>query len=179
MRGWIATSFLLLVANVSSTVTEAAELIDVRLLGTTVPRAVPAAIVSGALDSSFEPLRGNRLPAGLRTYWLKIQVAAVIGRYGGEEFIVLLSSADAAAALPIAQRILDRVANVRVEGFGKPIGFTASIGVATSDTLGVWGEHLIARADAGVYLAKGSGRNQVQLAAPTPALQAEPALQRV
>jgi hypothetical protein len=43
---------------------------------------------------------------------------------------------------------------------------TCSIGVASSDTLGVWGEHLIAKADAAVYVAKRLGRNQVQMAAP-------------
>jgi diguanylate cyclase (GGDEF)-like protein len=96
----------------------------------------------------------------------ELRQSDVIGRYGGEEFVVILSSADDAAARPIAERILDRVASVRVEGFGAPIRLTCSIGVAASDTLGVWGEHLIARADAAVYAAKRSGRNQVQVAEP-------------
>jgi diguanylate cyclase (GGDEF)-like protein len=96
----------------------------------------------------------------------ELRQSDVIGRYGGEEFVVILSSADAAAASPIAQRILERVAGVRVDGFGAPIRLTCSIGVAASDTLGVWGEHLIAQADAAVYVAKRLGRNQVQMAAP-------------
>jgi diguanylate cyclase (GGDEF)-like protein len=96
----------------------------------------------------------------------ELRQSDVIGRYGGEEFVVILSSADAAAAHPIAQRILERVASVRVDGFGEPIALTCSIGVATSDTLGVWGEHLIAQADAAVYVAKRSGRNRVQIAVP-------------
>lgn len=54
---------------------------------------------------------------------------------------------------------------LRVEGFGAPIRLTCSIGVATSDALGVWGEQLISRADAAVYAAKSSGRNQVKVAA--------------
>ncbi len=88
----------------------------------------------------------------------------VIGRYGGEEFVVMLSSADLAAAHPIAERIRKRVAEVRVEGFGPSIKITCSIGVASSDTLGVWGEHLISEADLAVYAAKRSGRNRVQVA---------------
>ncbi|MGQ0836469.1 MAG: sensor domain-containing diguanylate cyclase [Gammaproteobacteria bacterium] len=96
----------------------------------------------------------------------ELRQSDVIGRYGGEEFVVMLSSADAAAARPIAERILERVAHVQVEGFGRPIRLTCSIGVAASDTLGVWGEHLIARADAAVYAAKRSGRNRVQIAMP-------------
>jgi diguanylate cyclase (GGDEF)-like protein len=95
----------------------------------------------------------------------ELRQSDVIGRYGGEEFVVILSSADAAAANPIAQRILERVAGVRVDGFGSPIRLTCSIGVAASDMLDVWGEHLIAQADAAVYLAKRLGRNQVQMAA--------------
>jgi two-component system, sensor histidine kinase LadS len=94
----------------------------------------------------------------------ELRQSDVIGRYGGEEFVVILSSADAAAAHPIAQRILERVADVRVHGYGDPIALTCSIGVATSDTLHVWGEHLLARADAAVYVAKHAGRNRVHMA---------------
>lgn len=95
----------------------------------------------------------------------ELRQSDVIGRYGGEEFVVILSSADVAAAEPIAERIRSRVAGVQVEGFGAPIRLTCSIGVATSDALGVWGEHLIAHADQAVYAAKRSGRNRVQIAA--------------
>jgi diguanylate cyclase (GGDEF)-like protein len=94
----------------------------------------------------------------------ELRQSDVIGRYGGEEFVVILSSADAAAAHPIAQRILERVADVRVHGYGDPIGLTCSIGIAASDTLGLWGEHLLARADAAVYVAKHAGRNRVHMA---------------
>jgi diguanylate cyclase (GGDEF)-like protein len=96
----------------------------------------------------------------------ELRQSDAIGRYGGEEFVVILSSADAAAAVPIAQRIVDRVAEVRVEGFGTPISLTCSIGIAASDTLGIWGEPLLAHADAAVYVAKRSGRNQIHIAAP-------------
>jgi two-component system, sensor histidine kinase LadS len=99
----------------------------------------------------------------------ELRQSDVIGRYGGEEFVVILSSADAAAARPIAERILRRVAEVRVEGYGEPISLTCSIGIATSDMLGVWGQHLIARADAAVYVAKRAGRNRVQFAEPVAA----------
>jgi diguanylate cyclase (GGDEF)-like protein len=95
----------------------------------------------------------------------ELRQSDVIGRYGGEEFVVILSGADAAAAHPIAERICKRVSEVRIDGFGVPIRLTCSIGVAASDTLGVWGQHLIAHADTAQYAAKRSGRNCVQLAA--------------
>ena len=94
----------------------------------------------------------------------ELRQSDVVGRYGGEEFVVILSSADAAAAEPIAQRILERVANIEVPGFGEPVRLTCSIGLAASDILGVWGEQLIARADAAVYAAKRAGRNQLKMA---------------
>jgi diguanylate cyclase (GGDEF)-like protein len=99
----------------------------------------------------------------------ELRQSDVIGRYGGEEFVVILSSANATAANAIAQRIRLRVAELEVHGFGTPIRLTCSIGVATSDALGVWGEHLVARADAAVYVAKNSGRNQVHVAPPVAA----------
>jgi diguanylate cyclase (GGDEF)-like protein len=95
----------------------------------------------------------------------ELRQSDVIGRYGGEEFVVILSGADAASARPIAERICRRVAEVRIEGFHTPIRLTCSIGMASSDTLGVWGQHLIAHADMAQYAAKRSGRNQVQVAA--------------
>jgi two-component system, sensor histidine kinase LadS len=99
----------------------------------------------------------------------ELRKSDVIGRYGGEEFVVILSSADARIAQAIAQRIRERVENLQVEGFGEPIRLTCSIGVATSDTLGVWGEDLVAKADAAVYVAKGEGRNRVYMAIPVAA----------
>jgi diguanylate cyclase (GGDEF)-like protein len=117
-------------------------------------------------DSFGHPAGDACLAAIIAPIQAELRQSDVIGRYGGEEFVVILSSADTAAAHPIAERILERVASVRVAGFGEPIGLTCSIGVATSDMLGVWGEHLIARADAAVYAAKRSGRNRVQVAMP-------------
>jgi diguanylate cyclase (GGDEF)-like protein len=99
----------------------------------------------------------------------ELRMSDVIGRYGGEEFVVILSSADANAGHTIAHRIRERVAELEVEGYGPLIRLTCSIGVAASDALGVWGEHLIAHADAAVYMAKKAGRNRVHVALPVAA----------
>jgi two-component system, sensor histidine kinase LadS len=118
------------------------------------------------INDSFGHQAGDAcLRAIIEPIHAELRQSDVIGRYGGEEFVVVLSSADAAAANPIAHRILERVAGVCVEGFGEPIRLTCSIGIAASDTLNVWGEHLIAHADAALYAAKRLGRNQVQTAA--------------
>jgi diguanylate cyclase (GGDEF)-like protein len=87
-----------------------------------------------------------------------------IGRYGGEEFVVILSGLHGDGARAVANRIRERVAAISVAEFGEAIRLTCSIGVAASDQLGVWGEELVARADAAVYQAKRQGRNQVHVA---------------
>jgi diguanylate cyclase (GGDEF)-like protein len=117
------------------------------------------------INDSYGHAAGDACLAGvIAPIHSELRQSDVIGRYGGEEFVVILNGADAAAARPIAERICRRVAEVRVEGFGAPINLTCSIGVAASDTLGVWGQHLIAHADTAQYAAKRSGRNQVQAA---------------
>ncbi|MBL8268574.1 GGDEF domain-containing protein, partial [Steroidobacter sp.] len=134
-------------------------------------RGLPVSLLFIDLDhfKEINDTRGHQagdacLKAIIDPIHAELRQSDVIGRYGGEEFVVILSSADVSSAGPIAERIRNRVADVRVEGFGEPIRVTCSIGVATSDTLGVWGEHLIARADEAVYDAKRSGRNRVQIA---------------
>jgi diguanylate cyclase (GGDEF)-like protein len=118
------------------------------------------------INDSFGHQAGDAcLCAVIQPIQLELRQSDVIGRFGGEEFVVILSSADTAAARLIAQRILERVADVRVLGFGEPIAITCSIGVAGSDTVGVWGAQLINLADTAVYAAKRMGRNQVQVAA--------------
>jgi len=118
------------------------------------------------INDSYGHAAGDAcLAAVIAPIHAELRQSDTIGRYGGEEFVVILSGADAASAHPIAERICRRVAEVRVEGFGTPIHLTCSIGVAASDTLGVWGQHLIAHADTAQYVAKRAGRNQVQLAA--------------
>ncbi len=120
-----------------------------------------------SINDSFGHRAGDAcLQAIIAPIQAELRQSDVIGRYGGEEFVVLLSSATAGAAYPVAERIRERVANTQIIGFGKPINVTCSIGVAASDTLGLMGEELIERADAAVYAAKWSGRNCVQVAMP-------------
>ena len=118
------------------------------------------------INDNFGHAAGDACLAGIiPPIQAELRQSDVIGRYGGEEFVVILYGADAAAAYPIAERICRRVSDISIEGFGTAVRLTCSIGVAASDTLEVWGQHLIAHADTAVYAAKRSGRNQVQVAA--------------
>ncbi|SFI99061.1 diguanylate cyclase (GGDEF) domain-containing protein [Amycolatopsis sacchari] len=96
--------------------------------------------------------------------------ADVVGRFGGEEFLVLLPDADQAAATGAAERIRSSVARLRIattDKRGDQITVsdrTASIGVAVFPDHGDSLEKLMHAADAAVYEAKEGGRNQVRLA---------------
>jgi diguanylate cyclase (GGDEF)-like protein len=136
------------------------------------PRGLPVSVLFIDLDhfkqinDSYGHAAGDAcLAAVVAPIQAELRQSDLVGRYGGEEFVVVLTGADLAAAEPVAQRICKRIADVHIEGFGTPIRLTCSIGVAGSDALGVWGQHLIAHADSAQYAAKRSGRNQVQLAA--------------
>jgi diguanylate cyclase (GGDEF)-like protein len=82
------------------------------------------------------------------------------GRFGGEEFGVVLPEVDTAAGRVLAERIRNSVE----KGFnGTPYGVTVSVGVATGNS-GVRGDDLVRAADAALYEAKRSGRNCVRVA---------------
>ena len=118
-----------------------------------------------AINDSYGHATGDAcLAAIVGPIQAELRQSDVIGRYGGEEFIVVLSGADAAAAELIAERIRLRVSEQLIPGHAAPIQLTCSIGVASSQPLGVWGEALIAQADTAVYAAKRLGRNRVQVA---------------
>ena len=83
-------------------------------------------------------------------------------RYGGEELIVLLPSADVKTGTMIAQRLCDRLRQtIEFNDMRKPLPhITASFGVACL-ALGQVADDLVAKADAALYRAKEAGRDQV------------------
>ncbi|GAB4351340.1 MAG: hypothetical protein Kow006_15230 [Gammaproteobacteria bacterium] len=84
-----------------------------------------------------------------------------IGRYGGEEFLILLPETDEPTATKVAERLRRAVAELPFETGQEPTRITLSIGVAAAlpDTLTL--KPLIQNADAALYLAKERGRNRV------------------
>jgi diguanylate cyclase (GGDEF)-like protein/PAS domain S-box-containing protein len=85
----------------------------------------------------------------------------VVARIGGEEFAVLLPSANLGSALRVAERLRATLAAKPAATDAGPVGCTVSIGVAIMDdeTAGV--EALLKRADEALYAAKNGGRNRV------------------
>lgn len=95
----------------------------------------------------------------------------IVGRYGGEEFIVILPGSGIDGASDLARTLIDAIHGLAIEHAGSPFGrVTLSIGVATMDKVsGDWnawterGRDLLSRADLALYAAKGSGRNMLRV----------------
>ncbi len=83
-----------------------------------------------------------------------------LGRYGGEEFLVVLRGASARIAQHVAERIVARAAGLRVPVGDQPVELTVSLGVAAmqGDTPSV--ETMVECADTAQYRAKALGRNR-------------------
>ena len=82
-----------------------------------------------------------------------------VGRYGGEEFVVVCPQTDLEAARQRADRLRRVIADTKVNGRTQPRP-TASFGVAAAED-GDTVESLVQRADAGLYQSKETGRNKV------------------
>ena len=103
---------------------------------------------------------GERARSGVRR-------GDTVGRFGGEEFVVLLPEADATRAASVAERLRAAVAarplaEGQVDG---GINVTVSIGFASYPVDGSTESALLGKADEAMYWAKHLGRNQVRSAA--------------
>lgn len=87
----------------------------------------------------------------------------VAGRYGGEEFGVVLSDTDKHGAKAFAERLRKAVENLDVQYEGQSIRFTISLGVADLNQPSESHADLIAWADQALYASKKNGRNQVSV----------------
>lgn len=94
----------------------------------------------------------------------------VVGRFGGEEFVVLLPGADPEIACTVAQRVRMSIASLSVPArdtngeYREVTGLTVSIGVATSMRFGYELADLLVSADSALLAAKSGGRNAVTMA---------------
>jgi diguanylate cyclase (GGDEF)-like protein len=95
----------------------------------------------------------------------------VIGRYGGEEFVALLSHASLGQAQELCQRLRKALAAEQARDGGGLPKVTVSAGVAASPQVGYDLETLLAEADKALYQAKENGRDRC---VPSSACTAEP-----
>lgn len=107
----------------------------------------------------------------------QLRVNDVLGRFGGEEFAVLLPETEADGAMVLAERIRAAIEHLRVKFEDTSIQFTMSVGVAT-----LHGDYDIEAAlnsaDQALYQAKTGGRNRV-VSADAPGIMAAHAVNRL
>ena len=124
------------------------------------------------INDTFGHLMGDQaLKKMIAAVCAEMRSADVIGRYGGDEFVILLPQTSAQEALPFADRIHASIAAIRLNTEKGPLTLTVSIGIAQTihentsifaqetaqmDTV----ESLLLRADQALYAAKQAGRNR-------------------
>lgn len=107
---------------------------------------------------------GDRVLSGVAGLLLGgLRQSDIAVRWGGEEFLMVLSGCDHAEARNIAENLRQKIAATPVEVNGQHIAITISIGISEYD--GVENaDQTVGRADAALYCAKERGRNRVEVA---------------
>lgn len=117
-------------------------------------------------DRYGHPLGDEVLKAFTEVLANTIRKHDVIGRYGGEEFALLMPNTGKNTATGVAERVRLEVESSGVKVDGQRIEFTVSGGVATFSVDGQDWDSLLCAADTALYNAKGAGRNRVLCASP-------------
>ncbi len=119
-----------------------------------------------AINDTYGHLAGDAvLRAVAQRLQLSLRAQDTLGRYGGEEFLVLLPNTPMSGAATLAQHLRYSVEQLVVPWEGQNITATISIGVYGCIPQGPQdAQALIDRADQAMYAAKRAGRNRVELA---------------
>ena len=106
------------------------------------------------------------LRAVAQTILRSVRKVDIVGRYGGEEFGIVLPCTDAQQAYAVGERIRRAVEEAGCDGEGEARRVTVSLGVATYPDVASDYVQMVARADEALYRSKALGKNRVCLAAP-------------
>ena len=93
-----------------------------------------------------------------------VRAIDVVGRYGGEEFALLLVNTDVKECLPLVERIVEKIANKTFLKGGISAKITISAGMAGFPTHAEQVRELISKADKAMYKTKSNGGNGVTIA---------------
>lgn len=91
----------------------------------------------------------------------KLRSSDLIGRYGGEEFVILLPMTAADEAVEVCEKVRLEIENQKMLGTEFPL--TMSFGIATFPDHGAGEEELLEKADQALYYSKNNGRNRTTL----------------
>lgn len=118
------------------------------------------------VNDTFGHLVGDQVLIGIATTLCnQLRDYDIVGRFGGEEFVVLVPGADTVEACRVAERLRSRIKRLAVPAEDGSVTVTVSIGVALLRAHGEDLIELLAAADLALYRAKESGRDRVCLPA--------------
>lgn len=117
------------------------------------------------VNDTFGHMTGDAVLASFaHTIAQEVREVDVVGRLGGEEFVILLPNISGLEAVQVAERMRLAVAASEMLVNGHQLHYTASFGVAEFDSRELSLSSFMARADEALYRAKRNGRNRVELA---------------
>lgn len=114
-----------------------------------------------AINDTYGHLAGDRALKSVADFLMaSVRESDSVGRYGGEEFLLLLPSTSPEEAKELLNRLREGISQLKTEYEGETIQLTMSIGYSSFDGVKpVW--QIVKDADQALYQAKKNGRNQV------------------
>jgi len=125
-------------------------------------------------DGHGHAVGDSALAAVGATILAAVRASDFAGRYGGEEFVLLLPDTGLDGALVLSEKVRREIERLDVPQIGRSL--TASLGVAVLPDHAAEGESLLREADRALYAAKARGRNRVEAAPPVLQRDAEAGL---
>jgi two-component system cell cycle response regulator len=129
----------------------------------------PLAVIMADLDhfkrvnDTYGHLAGDSvLREAARRMQACVRAYDYVGRYGGEEFLIVLPGTSAGHAVQLAERLRMAVSSEPIVAGSDPLNVTASLGVTATEHADAVPETLIRVADDALYRAKEAGRNRVE-----------------
>jgi diguanylate cyclase (GGDEF)-like protein len=102
----------------------------------------------------------------------EVRAVDVVGRWGGEEFVILLHKTDTQQAYDTAERLREAIAQTQIDIGKKTIQATVSLGVASAPSGNLDMDEMIKQSDQAMYCAKQTGRNRTCIL-PAPSISEE------
>lgn len=114
-----------------------------------------------AINDNYGHLVGDRILKSLgQTLNRCKRVCDLVGRFGGDELVVMLPNTDSAGAMNFAHKIQTQIQNNKVEIANYPLEYSVSIGLSVSDlATPIDLDELFQMADRALYQAKKNGKN--------------------
>ena len=112
-------------------------------------------------DSEGHVLGDEALKKIAQAFCTNLRKSDAVGRYGGEEFLLVLPETKLQSAKEIAERLRYNIEKISFQGQKEEAYLTVSMGLAAFPEHGISADDLVQAADHGLYMAKQQGRNQI------------------